>query len=532
MLRDTLFVPKHRNAGTHNHKEESRMLRRPVAVLGIALLVWCVAANLAFSEENRKSGSARETVLDRKIHIEEKILDVPQVPPLCNSIDGLTKDKIDIGNCHLYCEQEGKGTPLVVVSGGPGCTHHIFHPHFSRAAEHTRVIYYDQRGVGQSDYDPTGKKYKIKQAVEDLENLRKALKIEKWVVLGHSYGGFLAQCYALEHPETVLGLVLVCAATGMPNVQLDGTRQYDFLSSEERTRRRSIYGDDGLTMEQIVYNAHLNGDWKRQCYYRPTTEELARMAQYEWRPGPQFQARMSLDMGTIDLEGTFTSFDIPTLILESKWDLTWNTDKPSKMLKNHPGAKMVVFECSGHVPFADEPDRFFVALSDFVKTARSVPAPQADRMGTGVPWPKIRITTNTTDTELQAILNATQPDYDLGKESLNALSQAERLDTKSAFVWMQIATQLCVAGYYEETLSALERSKRYPLPAPSMSAILDAWEGIALDAMGRRQEAVSAYTRSLEMIEDHRCDTPWFSITHDWVQQRLETPFSPSMIRR
>jgi len=138
-----------------------------------------------------------------------------------------------------------------------------------------------------------------------------------------------------------------------------------------------------------------------------------------------------------------------------------------------------------------------------------------------------------TESELQARLNTAQPKFDLGEESLHVLSEAERLDSKNPMVWIQLGSQLCCAGYYEKALGAFERSKRYPLPIPQMSAIVDVWDGITLDALGRRQEAIAAYTKSLETLRaDDRCDTPWFVINRDWVKQRLTTPFSPSMIHR
>ena len=114
------------------------------------------------------------------------ILDVPYLPPLCDEIAGLKKEFIDVDNGKLYCEQEGQGIPLLLITGGPGGTHHVFHPYFSQAKDFARLIYYDQRGTGPSSIDETGATYTIKQAVEDIESLRKALKIDNGQFLaGH-----------------------------------------------------------------------------------------------------------------------------------------------------------------------------------------------------------------------------------------------------------------------------------------------------------------------------------------------------------
>jgi hypothetical protein len=96
-------------------------------------------------------------------------------------------------------------------------------------------------------------------------------------------------------------------------------------------------------------------------------DEFARMALYEWKQDSDFNSRMSADMAKVNLAGAFNDCPIPTLIMESKWDLTWTTDKPEVLHENHPGSQMIVFEKSGHSPFSDEPDEFFPALRNFVK---------------------------------------------------------------------------------------------------------------------------------------------------------------------
>lgn len=340
----------------------------------------------------------RETVFDKVAYVEKDLrLTIPDIPRLCDA-PNLLKSRIDVGDCELYVEQEGKGIPIVLLHGGPGATHHYFHPFFSKAAKFARVIYYDQRGCGISDYKP-GSGYTVDQAVEDLETLKKALGFEKWVVLGHSYGGYLAQRYAMKHPESVMGLILLTAATGLVG-KVEGTRQYDYISDAERQRMRDIGRElNDLVKEKkippekylelLVYNRHINGDWKRQSYYRPSMDDLARMALYEWKQDSDFNSRMSQDMAQVNLEGAFAGCPIPTLIMESKWDLTWTPDKPEVLHQNHPGSQMIVFEKSGHSPFADEPDEFFPALSTFMKSLTAVsPAAIVDWKASLEKWQK------------------------------------------------------------------------------------------------------------------------------------------------
>lgn len=308
----------------------------------------------------------RERARDRVVHIEEGILrEIPAVARLCDGME-IRKEKVDIGDCKLYCEQEGQGTPLVLLHGGPGSTHNDFHPWLAQAKNFARVIYYDQRGCGLSDYQP-GQGYSVNQAVDDLDHLRQALGIDQWVVLGHSYGGLLAQCYVLKYPQNVKGLILLCASTGLHGEGLP-SRQNEFISPEERQKMDQIRKTPGLSTAQLIYNNFLNGDWKRQNYYKPTREQIAQIALYGWVQDKNFNNIMSQSADAVNLEGAFAQCPIPTLQLEGKWDMSWNTDKPERLHQNHPRAKLVLFEASAHSPFEDEPDQFFRTLKDYLGT--------------------------------------------------------------------------------------------------------------------------------------------------------------------
>ena len=90
------------------------------------------------------------------------------------------------------------------------------------------------------------------------------------------------------------------------------------------------------------------------------------MARYEWKHDAGFNAVVSDSLREIDVRGAFDGCPIPTLIIEGKWDLTWDTDKPAILHKNHPNARLVVLEQSGHVPYDDQPEEFFAVLQDYV----------------------------------------------------------------------------------------------------------------------------------------------------------------------
>ena len=109
----------------------------------------------------------------------------------------------------IYYEESGnpQGIPVVFLHGGPGGgTTPTGRRYFDPKAY--RIIQLDQRGSGQSTPRACLKNNDTWHIIEDIEKIREELSIEKWLVFGGSWGTTLALCYAIKHPERVLGLVL------------------------------------------------------------------------------------------------------------------------------------------------------------------------------------------------------------------------------------------------------------------------------------------------------------------------------------
>jgi proline iminopeptidase len=100
-----------------------------------------------------------------------------------------------------------RGTPIVFLHGGPGggCL-----PHHRRFFDPGcwNIVLYDQRGAGRSAPTATLRDNTTQHLVADLERLREAQGIDRWVLFGGSWGSTLALAYAQAHPDRVLGLVL------------------------------------------------------------------------------------------------------------------------------------------------------------------------------------------------------------------------------------------------------------------------------------------------------------------------------------
>lgn len=125
----------------------------------------------------------------------------------CNSqIDGTAKG---IDNTPIYYRTFGSGKPLLIINGGPGMNSNGFEELAIKLSKNNQTIIYDQRGTGKSilkKLDSTT--ITMDLMIEDMERLRKELNIEKWSILGHSFGGMLASYYATKYPKNIDKLIL------------------------------------------------------------------------------------------------------------------------------------------------------------------------------------------------------------------------------------------------------------------------------------------------------------------------------------
>lgn len=125
-------------------------------------------------------------------------------------IEPFASGRLAVGDGHtLYLEQCGNpdGLPVVFLHGGPGAGCGPSHRRFFDPARY-RIVLFDQRGCGRSTPHASIAHNDTWALVADLERVRTALGIERWVVFGGSWGSTLALAYAETHPERVRALVL------------------------------------------------------------------------------------------------------------------------------------------------------------------------------------------------------------------------------------------------------------------------------------------------------------------------------------
>jgi proline iminopeptidase len=130
--------------------------------------------------------------------------------------------RITVNGTNLYFDVEGLGLvpdgptmrakpTLILLHGGPGFDHSMFKPDFSVLADVAQIVYLDHRGNGRSvNADP--RTWTLAQWGDDVKGFCDALCIERPIVYGLSFGGFVAEAYATRHPDHPGKLILVSTA--------------------------------------------------------------------------------------------------------------------------------------------------------------------------------------------------------------------------------------------------------------------------------------------------------------------------------
>ena len=173
---------------------------------------------------------------------------------------------VDANGVLIYYEEFGKGDPLLIVHGGPGASHDYFLPYLIPLAKHNLLIFIDERGSGKSERLEDSTLYTVENMVEDVEAVRKALGLGKINLLGHSYGGVLAQAYALKYQESLSHLILCSTfpSTSQMNevfVKIKDNMSPELHSRIDKMEKEGLYGH-GLLYERNRYtNEYMIAAW-------------------------------------------------------------------------------------------------------------------------------------------------------------------------------------------------------------------------------------------------------------------------------
>lgn len=284
---------------------------------------------------------------------------------------------VTVNGAKLWVVTVGKGDPLILISGGPGGAH-VGLRRFDTLATNYKLIYFDAFGRGKSDTAKIVSEYTIARDIEDIEGLRTALHLDQINLLGHSYGGVVAQGYAVKYPQHVKHLVLANTfhsfvmwqenddnsnheiRTNYPEVwdSLMRIRERGFISSD--SLHQGIYGQVPYGF-LYAYNPDNFISRGRKPYPHSMNTKL-----YYQMVGKDGDFIVGNDIGNFDYRQQLKNLKMPVLIYGGRYDRVAVPWMMVKYKQYCPQARFVLFEHSGHNPQVEEPQALFKLLNDFL----------------------------------------------------------------------------------------------------------------------------------------------------------------------
>jgi proline iminopeptidase len=272
---------------------------------------------------------------------------------------------------------QGAGTPLLFLHGGPGYNSYSFEVQAGRTFERRlKMIYLDQRGSGRSERPWTGA-YSIPAMVEDIEALRKQLGVPKLALMGHSFGGALALEYAAAYPQHVAKLVLVSAASSIPDAC---AARVAFLAQRypaDLAKARAAAAERKETPDDCYFAFNSVSDDIRD---RVNDETMFPDMKRVWEQ-KDVDAKSGL-RNTGELGGAlwnngflsyrfnrFERLTMPVLVLAGQDDFAIGLPAQRALAGRLPQAKLVAYPGAGHFPYLDVPQRFTDDVVRFLKAA-------------------------------------------------------------------------------------------------------------------------------------------------------------------
>ena len=310
----------------------------------------------------------------------------PLQPPTQPGEPGVWRVESDIDLHHF---SHGTGTPLLFIHGGPGFPARELPAGLARLTGEYEIHFYDQRGCGDStrpfDRFASSNFYQnmltldkglgIGAHIADIERIRRILGRDKLIIVGHSFGGFLASLYAAEFPEHVAGLVLLAPADLVVFPQEHGGlfEEIRGLLPAERLDEYDRFVEEYLDFSSVFTKSEAElaaRNSKFAEFFRLATgaDAAAATQPSDQAAGGWMVTAVYLSLGLQhDYSAALRGVTAPVLLVHGDADLV-----PVSVSQGYaelfPNARVSVIEGAGHMTFDDRPDEFADVVGEFLRT--------------------------------------------------------------------------------------------------------------------------------------------------------------------
>lgn len=303
---------------------------------------------------------------------------------------------IDIWGKKIWYELYGAEyhDTLLYLHGGPGASCLDFVHQAKALSGKMRVVIFDQLGVLRSEAIAGDESYSIEYQVEMIEEMRKLLGIEKWSVLGHSYGGMLAVLYANTYPDSIHKVILECPSLWFED-SARSTAEYlsehiNSLNDQQAAELcEKIKSTDYQDKTEAVWDlSNLLGcvtDMELRFYLHGISFEEYEMSMdapgitddmwakgerhltklLEAQPAPKGSLQKAVMM-TDNFLPAIPKITAPMLLINGKYDPACTENQIEYIMNHAQDVTRAVFENSGHFPRLEEAEKYTNTVWSFL----------------------------------------------------------------------------------------------------------------------------------------------------------------------
>ncbi|MEL6673188.1 MAG: alpha/beta fold hydrolase [Bacteroidota bacterium] len=279
-----------------------------------------------------------------------------------------------VGDTELFVRVKGSGEPLIVLHGGPGMEHGYLYPQMSSLGDSLQVIFFDQRNCGRSPVETDSSRMNMAQFVADISVLADSLGLDKFHLMGHSWGGLLAMWYARSHPERLSSLILVNSlAADTSYIYPSMVRQMErFTDADQLTMERLTRSEAFQNREPQAVEAAFRFSFAASFYERKFLDSLALFIPEDQKARQPQWPYLVPDLTGYDLYEDLAALELPVLILHGQQDAT-PFEAHEKLASMMPQAELRLIPQAGHFVFIEQEETFEQYIRDFMLRGKLSP---------------------------------------------------------------------------------------------------------------------------------------------------------------
>ena len=261
---------------------------------------------------------------------------------------------VPINGTNLYVETAGKGEVILLIHAGVGDSR-MWDEQFHKFSKTHYVIRCDLRGFGKSKMSPGPFAYH-----KDIAAVLEYLEIKETVVIGASFGGYVALNFALTYPDFLKALVLVSPA--LDGYQFKSPEILNFVAKENEL----LENRDLISATELNVKMWVDGPQRNPKEVDQKVRERVREMQMNIFTQPESDNAEEIELSPPAIK-RLSEVEVPTMIISGNLDVIEFQGISSLLANNIKNAKQVTMPGAAHLPNMEKPNEFNQIVFDFVK---------------------------------------------------------------------------------------------------------------------------------------------------------------------